>query len=434
MSFLKIYKNEGFDIEIDSIASDKSISHRCAIFSLLSDRPSKIKNYLKAEDTINTLHIVKAIGAKVSQNGDTLYITPPEKLSEPDSILDCGNSGTAMRLFCGFLSSKPGFFVLHGDKYLVRRPMKRVVEPLKKIGAIIDGRDDANFAPLCIRGVNTLEGFEYESNIASAQVKSAMILSALNAKDKSIYTEPYLSRDHSEILLDAMGAKISSSLQEDGKNKIVIKPLENTLKPLDIEIPSDPSSAFFFAVAAAISKNSTVVLKNILLNPTRIEAFEVLKKMGANIKYIIKDNKYEKVGDIVVKSSPLKGVEVSQNIAWLIDELPALSIAMAVAKGKSKIKNAKELRVKESDRISSVVKGLKACGIKVKEYEDGYEIEGGEIKKADIDSFGDHRIAMSFAIAGLVSGMNINDTECIKTSFPNFTELLKKITRIEVGD
>ena len=434
MSFLKVYKNDGFNVEIGSIASDKSISHRCAIFSLLSDKPSKIRNYLKAEDTINTLHIIKALGANLSESNGELTITPPKNISEPATILDCGNSGTAMRLFCGFLSSKPGFFVLHGDKYLARRPMKRVVEPLVSIGAKIDGRENGNLSPLGIRGQNSLEGFKYESKIASAQVKSAMILAALNAKNDSLYIEPHLSRDHSERMLSAMGAEILSTLQIDGKNKIVIKPLKCSLKPLEIDIPSDPSSAFFFAVAAAISKNSIVILKNILLNPTRIEAFEILKKMGADIKYIIKDEKYEKVGDIVVKSSPLKGVEVSKNIAWLIDELPALAIAMAVANGKSVVKNAKELRVKESDRISSVMQGLKACGINVKEYEEGYEIIGGKLKQAKINSFGDHRIAMSFAVAGLIDGMSINDIECIKTSFPNFMEILSKFTRIEIGD
>jgi len=434
MSSLKVYKNSSFNIEIDDVASDKSISHRCAIFSLLSDKPSIVKNYLKAEDTLNTLNIIKNLGAKVEEFDDRFVITPPKKLKEPMNILDCGNSGTAMRLFCGFLATKEGFFVLYGDKYLSNRPMKRVVEPLVSIGAKIDGRENANLPPLCIRGKNSLNGFEFESKIASAQVKSAMILAALNADGDSTYIEPQISRDHTEKMLNGMGAEISSSLLDSGKNKISIKPIKNALEPLEIDIPADPSSAFFFAVATVISKNSTVVLKNILLNPTRIEAYEVLRQMGADIKYIVKDEKYEKVGDIVVKSSPLKGVEVSKNIAWLIDELPALSIAMAVAKGKSKVKNAKELRVKESDRISSVVKGLQACGIKTKEFEDGYEITGGDIKYAKIDSFGDHRIAMSFAVAGLVDGMEIKDTECIKTSFPNFMQILQKITRTDIGD
>ncbi len=430
MSFLSVEKSVGFNLEIDDVASDKSISHRCAIFSLLSDKPSYIKNYLQAEDTLNTLKIVENLGAKIEKDQNDLKITPPESIKEPTDILDCGNSGTAMRLMCGFLSSKEGFFVLHGDKYLSQRPMKRVVEPLKKIGATIDGRCDANLSPLSIRG-RDLKSFRYISDIASAQVKSAMILAVLSsAKDISYYKEPHLSRDHTERMLNGMGAKIVK--YSDGW--LEINPSLKPLNPLEMEIPSDPSSAFFFAVAAAISDNSKIVLKNILLNPTRIEAFEVLKRMGADIEYIVKDEKYESVGDIVVKSSKLKGVEVSENIAWLIDELPALSIAMSCAEGKSVVKNAKELRVKESDRIKSVVDNLQKCGIKTKEYQDGYEIEGGKIKRADIDSFGDHRIAMSFAIAGLIDGMRVDDIECIDTSFPNFIEILKKITRIEVGD
>ncbi len=434
MSFLKVKKCDGFDLEIGDIASDKSISHRCAIFSLLSDKPSIVKNYLKAEDTLNSLNIIKLLGAEVSEDKDGSFkIIPPKELKEPASILDCGNSGTAMRLFCGFLSSKAGFFVLHGDKYLANRPMKRVVEPLRKIGAKIDGRKKGEFSPLGIRGVKTLEGFKYESKIASAQVKSALILAALNAKESSFYSEPHLSRDHSERMLKGMGADISD-IEIGEKNYIKIEPLKKSLEPLDIEVPSDPSSAFFFALAAAISQNASVVIKNVLLNKTRIEAFEVLKRMGADISYILKEEKYEKIGDIVVKSSPLEGVEVSENIAWLIDELPALSVAMAVAKGKSVVKNAKELRVKESDRIKSTINALKECGIDVVERDDGYEIIGGELKEAKIDSFGDHRIAMSFAIAGLRSGMKIEDIECINTSFPNFIDILKKITRIEIGD
>ena len=430
MSFLKIQKCEKFDIEIDDVASDKSISHRCAIFSLLSDKPSSVKNFLQAEDTLNTLKIVKELGAKVQKSKKGIMITPPDRLKEPSDILDCGNSGTAMRLMCGFLAGKEGFFVLHGDKYLSQRPMRRVVSPLKEIGAMIDGRDDANLSPLAIRG-KKLKPFKYQSKIASAQVKSAMILSVLGTTNEtSYYKEPHLSRDHSERMLRGMGAKIVKN--SDGW--LEIHPSLEPLNPLDIEVPADPSSAFFFAVAAAISKNSKVVLKNVLLNPTRIEAFEVLKRMGAKIEYILKDKKYEEIGDIVVKSSRLKGVEVSENIAWLIDELPALSIAMSQAEGKSVVKNAKELRVKESDRISTVVENLKKCGIEVKEFDDGYEIVGGKIKKATIDSHGDHRIAMSFAVAGLLDGMEIKDVECIATSFPNFTDILKKITRIEIGD
>ncbi len=410
------------------IASDKSISHRCAIFSLLSDEPSFIENYLEAEDTLNTLSIVEKLGAKIEKNGEVLKITPPKKIKEPPSILDCGNSGTAMRLLMGFLASKEGFFVLHGDKYLSSRPMKRVSVPLNSIGAKIDGRENGNLSPIAIRGNTKIKPFDYESKIASAQVKSAMILAALNATDTSTYKEPHLSRDHTERMLRGMGANI----EEIEKTHIKIHPVSSPLKPLKIKVPSDPSSAFFFAVAASIIPGSKISLKNVSLNPTRVEAFKVLKRMGAKITFNEKENIYEPIGEIVVEYSRLKGVEVSSNIAWLIDELPALSIAMACAEGKSVVKNAKELRVKESDRIKSVVENLKKCGINIKEFEDGYEIEGGEIKETTINSHGDHRIAMSFAIAGLKSSMRIDDIECISTSFPNFIKLLNQISEVKV--
>ncbi len=426
MNILKVSPRQSFNVEFADIASDKSISHRCAIFSLFSDKCSSIKNYLRAEDTLSTLRIISMLGAKIEDDGDTIKITPPESIKEPSEILDCGNAGTAIRLLLGFLCTCKGFFILSGDKYLNSRPMKRVVGPLRDIGALIDGRDDGEFAPLCVRGNDKLEPFVYESKIASAQVKTAMILAALRAKDSSTYKEPILSRDHSEKMLSAMGADIK--IQDE---KILINPLKGNLKPLDIEVPNDPSSGFFFAVAAAITKDSQVRLKNILLNKTRIEAYKILEKMGADIEFIKRNSKYEDVGDIIVSYAPLKGVEVCDNIAWLIDELPALSIAFAVAKGKSIVKNAKELRVKESDRISTVVSNLKKCGIKATEFEDGYEVEGGVLKSANINSYGDHRIAMSFAIAGLRVPMSIKDTECINTSFPNFFELLSKIANIK---
>jgi 3-phosphoshikimate 1-carboxyvinyltransferase len=304
--------------------------------------------------------------------------------------------------------------------------MKRVVNPLISIGAKIDGRANGNLAPLTVRG-GALEAFRYHSSIDSAQVKSAMILSALRAKEKSYYKENLLSRDHTERMLLGMGAKISQ--RQDGF--IEIEPLTSPLKPLHIKVPSDPSSGFFFAVASAIMPNSTILLENLTLNKTRVEAYKVLQAMGAKVEFIQKENIYEPIGDIRVSyNGKLSSVNVNSNIAWLIDELPALSIAMAIAKGTSKVSNAKELRVKESDRISCVLENLNRCGIETKEYEDGYEIVGGVIHKAIIDSFGDHRIAMSFAIAGLVDGMDIKDIECIETSFPNFIEILKEITEV----
>lgn len=429
MKTLHVNPKNHFSLEISTIASDKSISHRCAIFSLLSDKPSLIKNYLQAEDTLCTLDIVQKLGASVEYLPDqTMVITPPTHVGEPATILDCGNAGTAIRLLMGFLASCEGFFVLYGDKYLCSRPMRRVADPLRLIGASIDGRNNGNYAPLAIRG-KKLQAFHYESKIASAQVKSALILAALQASGTSTFTEPELSRDHSERMLRGMGAEVIS----EGLS-VTITPKNSPLRPLQMSVPSDPSSGFFFAVAAAIHEGSKVVLKNMLLNPTRIEAYNVLARMGAKVEFIEQENTYESVGEIVITGAPLQGVVVEENISWLIDELPALSIAFACAKGKSIVKNAEELRVKESDRIASVVKNLRLCGIDVDEFNDGYEVSGGVLKSATINSFGDHRIAMSFAIAGTKTPMCIEDVECINTSFPNFIELLSHITTVSHGN
>lgn len=424
MKNIKIEKlTTPFIKEIDTIASDKSISHRCAMFSLLSDQKSTIKNFLRGEDTMDSLRIAQKLGATIEDDGQTITITPPKKLSEPDDILDCGNAGTGMRLYAGLLSGIEGSFILTGDKYLRSRPMKRVVDPLRNVGAKIDGRENGNKAPLHIRG-SKLQSFKYHSPIDSAQVKSALILAALQSDEKSFYKENILSRDHTERMLNGMGANITTN--EEGW--IEIEPVKGLLKPLNLTIPTDPSSAFFFAVAAAIIPGSKVTLKNLTLNPTRIEAYKILEKMGVNVSYIETENIYEPMGDIVVAYNKLEAVEVSRNIAWLIDELPALSIAMSLAKGVSKVSNAKELRVKESDRISAVVKNLDLCGVQYSEFEDGYTITGQEsLKSTTINSYGDHRIAMSFAIAGLVCGMEILDCECIETSFPNFMEIITSL-------
>ncbi|MBN2824833.1 MAG: 3-phosphoshikimate 1-carboxyvinyltransferase [Campylobacterales bacterium] len=412
-----------FNLICNDIAPDKSISHRCAMFSLLSDQKSTIHNFLQGEDTLNSLNIAAQLGATVVRNGGEVEITPPSKLKEADNILDCGNAGTGMRLYAGLLAGIDGLFVLTGDKYLRNRPMGRVADPLRSIGASIDGREGGKLAPLVIRGAR-LKSFEYHSPIDSAQVKSALILAALQADGKSRYKEDLLSRDHTERMLRGMGASIQTI--EDGW--IEIEPLQAPLKPLNITVPSDPSSGFFFAVLAAIIEGSSVTIENVTLNPTRIEAYKILEQMGAKIEYLPKEDIYEPIGDIKISyNGKLQAVEVSQNIAWLIDELPALSIAMALAKGTSVVKNAKELRVKESDRISSVLTGLNACGIQTLEHEDGYEVIGGELQEATINSYGDHRIAMSFAIAGAYCGMSIEDIECIDTSFPNFFDILNQV-------
>lgn len=415
-----------FELECLDIAPDKSISHRCAIFSLLSNETSTIKNFLLGEDTLSSLSIAEQLGAEVIREGSDITITPPKQLREPDNILDCGNAGTGMRLYAGLVAGIDGSFILTGDRYLRSRPMNRVAVPLRAIGAKIDGREEGNLAPLAIRGAK-LTSFRYHSPIDSAQVKSALILAGIQADKKSYYKENILSRDHTERMLRGMGANININ----SEGWIEIEPISAPLKPLDITVPADPSSGFFFAVATAITPNSKTIIRDVTLNPTRIEAYKVLKKMGATINFIEKENIYEPIGDIeIIYSRKLSAVTVEKNIAWLIDELPALSIAMAVAEGKSIVKNAKELRVKESDRIATVLEGLNACKVETIEHEDGYEIVGGELSSATINSYGDHRIAMSFAIGGVLCGMKIKDIECIDTSFPNFFDILQKITTL----
>lgn len=445
---MRIAKAKRIVGEIGDIPADKSISHRCAIFALLAKKPSEIGNFLCAKDTLSTLNIAKELGLEVraKDSKTMLFIPPKEGIKEPSGVLDCGNAGTAMRLYTGLLAGVRGHFVLSGDKYLNNRPMKRVIEPLQKCGAKICARANGELAPIAIEG-SALRGFCYQSPIASAQVKSAMLLAGLFAGESSVFTEPTLSRNHTEILLQNMGADIRveageaqiNQTQKSGMGagemenstaragKILINPLDTPLNPLVLDIPSDPSSAFFFAVAATLLPHSHIVLKNILLNPTRIEGFEVLKKMGAKITYTLTQTAPEAIGDISVESSALTGIEVSENIPWLIDEIPALSIAFACARGKSMIKNAKELRVKESDRIYAIAHNLAKMGIEVEELDDGFTITGGELRSAQVSSFGDHRIAMSFAIAGLLCGVEIEDFDCVGISFPNFLEILRRI-------
>ncbi|WP_033744339.1 3-phosphoshikimate 1-carboxyvinyltransferase [Helicobacter pylori] len=413
-------------IELDINASDKSLSHRAVIFSLLAQKPCFVRNFLMGEDCLSSLEIAQNLGAKVENTAKNSFkITPPTAIKEPSKILNCNNSGTSMRLYSGLLSAQKGLFVLSGDSSLNSRPMKRIIEPLKAFGARILGREDNHFAPLVIVG-SPLKACDYESPIASAQVKSAFILSALQAQGISAYKESELSRNHTEIMLKSLGANIHN---QDGVLKI--SPLEKPLEAFDFTIANDPSSAFFFALACAITPKSRLLLKNVLLNPTRIEAFEVLKKMGASIEYAIKSKDLEVIGDIYIEHAPLKAIAINQNTASLIDEIPALSIAMLFAKGKSMVKNAKDLRAKESDRIKAVVSNFKALGIECEEFEDGFYIEGLEdinplkqrfsrIKPPIIKSFNDHRIAMSFAVLTLILPLEIDNLECANISFPTF--------------
>ncbi|RVY10227.1 3-phosphoshikimate 1-carboxyvinyltransferase [Helicobacter pylori] len=417
-------------IELDINASDKSLSHRAVIFSLLAQKPCFVRNFLMGEDCLSSLEIAQNLGAKVENTAKNSFkITPPTAIKEPNKILNCNNSGTSMRLYSGLLSAQKGLFVLSGDNSLNSRPMKRIIEPLKAFGAKILGREDNHFAPLAIVG-SPLKACDYESPIASAQVKSAFILSALQAQGASAYKESELSRNHTEIILKSLGANIQN---QDGVLKI--SPLEKPLEAFDFTIANDPSSAFFFALACTITPKSRLLLKNVLLNPTRIGAFEALKKMGASIEYAIQSKDLEMIGDIYIEHAPLKAIAINQNIASLIDEIPALSIAMLFAKGKSMVKNAKDLRAKESDRIKAVVSNFKALGIECEEFEDGFYIEGledisplkqrfSQEKPPLIKSFNDHRIAMSFAILSLALPLEIDNLECANISFPQFKHLL----------
>lgn len=417
------------DFEFASIATDKSISHRCAIFALLASTPCQVHGYLMGEDTLHTLEIARALGLGIESQGDYMIFTPPKDgICEPNKVLDCGNAGTSMRLFAGLLSGVRGHFVLTGDEYLNNRPMARIIQPLESIGASIRGRVDNTLAPLSIAGAK-LQAFDYKSPISSAQVKSAMILVGLNAEGVSHFSEPLMSRNHSENMLRGMGARIATRQSEAGY-EVEIDGLHKRLDPFSLNIPADPSSAFFFAVAACVLQIK-VRLKNVLLNETRIEAFKILEKMGAKVSYEVIESSYERIGHIEVYGAPLQAIRIDSQIAWLIDELPALSVCFAMAKGMSEVRNAQELRVKESDRIHASITNLRAMGIECEEFDDGFRVCGGELKRARVRSFGDHRIAMSFAIAQLACGGEIEDSECIDVSFPRFLELLSQITQVK---
>ncbi|RJP59956.1 MAG: 3-phosphoshikimate 1-carboxyvinyltransferase [Deltaproteobacteria bacterium] len=408
-----------------TVPGDKSISHRAVIIGSLAKGKTRIIEPSRGDDNLRTLNAFRMMGIEVDEpkvdqliiNGRGLY-----GLTEPEDVIDAGNSGTTVRLLTGLLTGQRFFSVITGDRYLRKRPMKRVVEPLSSMGAKIWGRENGNFAPLVINGTR-LNPIDYISPIASAQVKSAILLAGLYADGVTKITEPSLSRDHTERMLRFFGA----NLKRDD-NSVSIAGGSN-LEGRKIEIPGDISSAAFFIVAALVIPNSEVLLKRVGVNPSRTGILEVLKKMGANIQLL---NEYETwgepVADILVKTSRLKGTKIEgELIPKTIDELPVLSVAASVAEGDTVIKDAKELRVKETDRIKAVASELKKFGAEVEEFDDGMRISGkDELKGCDCQSFGDHRIAMSLIIAGLMaSGKTVvEDTSCIGTSFPEFKDKL----------
>ena len=408
-----------------TVPGDKSISHRAVIIGSLAKGKTRIIEPSRGDDNLRTLNAFRMMGIEVDEpkvdqliiNGRGLY-----GLTEPEDVIDAGNSGTTVRLLTGLLTGQRFFSVITGDRYLRKRPMKRVVEPLSSMGAKIWGRENGNFAPLAINGTR-LNPIDYVSPIASAQVKSAILLAGLYADGVTKITEPSLSRDHTERMLRFFGANLKRK-----DNSVSIAGGSN-LEGRELEIPGDISSAAFFIVAALIIPNSEVFLKRVGVNTSRTGILEVLKKMGANIQLL---NEYETwgepVADILVKTSRLKGTKIDGDlIPKTIDELPILSLAASVAEGDTVIKDAKELRVKETDRIKAVASELKKFGAEVEEFDDGMRISGKDkLMGCNCQSFGDHRIAMSLIIAGLMaSGKTVvEDTSCIGTSFPEFRDKL----------
>jgi 3-phosphoshikimate 1-carboxyvinyltransferase len=413
------------------VPSDKSISHRAVILSAIAEGKSVIRNWLRSEDTLATLQIAKALGTKVETKGNELIIIGRDfNFFEPANVLDARNSGTTARLFLGVLATQEFFSVITGDESLRNRPMLRVVEPLRQMGAFLDGREKGNKLPICVRG-GKLKGVSFFNKRASAQVKSSLLLAGLKAEGITEITEPYLSRDHTERMLKLFGANIT---QIEGENGHIVK-LTGGQKLLGSEVscPADPSSASFFVALATLLEDSHLILKDVLINPTRDGFFRKLRQMGAYVEYAnVREVSGEPVADIVVEGGrKLKGVNITkEDVPSLIDELPLLALVMSLADGPSMVKGAEELRFKESDRIKAVVENLRSMGANIEEYQDGFYIEGVEkLKGANIKTYSDHRIAMTFSVAGLVAEgeTTIDNPECVSVSYPNFYEDLNKI-------
>ena len=405
-----------------TIPSDKSVSHRAVIFSSLAKGTSVIKNFSKGQDPLSSLEICKKLGI-IAEVKDNLYITSSGKLNTPETDLYCGNSGTTMRLMAGILAGQNFNSSLTGDESLSKRPMKRIITPLSLMGAEINSNNDK--APLKIVG-QSLHGINYSSPIASAQVKSSILLAGLFADNKTTVTEPYLSRNHTELMLSYMDADISI-------NGLSVTVAKSELTPKVIEIPGDISSAAYFIAAALIVPDSEIILKNVGLNPTRTGLLDVLKKMGADIEILDKQTiSNELTGDLRVKYSDLTGCTIEGDIIpRLIDEIPVLAVIATQAQGQTVIKDAQDLRNKESDRIKTIVAELKKLGANIEETPDGLIINGktnlrGEV---EVETYHDHRLAMSLYVAGLVCKKEIliKDFDWVNISLPEFDELFSHL-------
>lgn len=409
------------------VPGDKSISHRAVIFGALARGVTKVHGFLPGEDTWRTVECFRKMGIDIQREQDLVVIEGKglKGLQEPEDVLDAGNSGTTARLLMGLLAGNPFYSVITGDLSLKKRPMDRVVEPLKKMGAVVYGRQGANLLPLTVMGGN-LKGIDYLSPVASAQVKSALLLAGLYAQGPTAVTEPYLSRDHTERMMKHFGINIKK-----GENRVEVEGFPE-IEGKRVEVPGDFSSAAYFMVAASLLPGSSLRILKVGVNPTRTGLLEVLKEMGAHItleKERIENE--EPVADIKIEYAPLKGVEIKGDlIPRLIDEIPVLAVAASLAEGETVIREASELRVKESDRIDTMEKELKKMGAKIRGLPDGLVIEGtGELKGAVCESHGDHRIAMAAAVAGLAARGEtiIKGSDCINISFPEFPETLKSL-------
>ncbi len=410
------------------VPADKSITHRAIMFSAMAEGVSVIENYLHADDCMRTVAAFQNLGIRIDKTDKALTIhgVGLDGLKPFAGTIDCGNSGTTARLLSGILAGQNFISRISGDESLSKRPMRRIIEPLERMGAGISARE-GDFLPLEIHGTQCLKPIDYKSPVSSAQVKSAVILAALNAQGTSTYEEPVLSRNHTELMLKARGADIFSK-----GVKITVKGPAK-LKPMDMAVPGDISSAAFFLAAGAVCPDSEIEISDVGINPTRDGIIEVLKQMGAGVDvYDRKEVSGEPVASILIQNRRLKPFKIeSRMIPRLIDEIPALALIATQADGSSIISGAEELRVKESDRIKTIVSELGKMGANIEEKKDGLIIHGkAALKGANVESHGDHRIAMMLAVAGLIAGgeTKIANVECVETSFPGFYELLESIT------
>ncbi len=422
------------------LPGDKSISHRAVLFAALAAGESCIRGCSLGEDNLRTIQAARLLGVDIAQHDTTVIVRsrgwdafhPP---SDTDATIDCGNSGTTLRLLSGILAGCSFASRLDGDVSLRRRPMGRVIEPLRLMGATIESESGQRCAPLRITGhKGPLTGITYASPVASAQVKSAILLAGLHATGRTTVIEPERSRDHTERLLPAFGGRLAV------QGRTVSVEGGVPLHAQDVDVPGDLSSAAFFIAAALLLPHSELRIRHIGLNPTRTGIVDIFRAMGAQIEiHNARDVCGEPVGDLVIRSSPLRGIEVDgELIVRAIDELPLLAVAMAFAQGRSVIRGAEELRVKESDRIRALAVALAALGVTVEELPDGLVIAGqGRVRGGRVHSQGDHRVAMALSVAGLGSdeGVIVREPECIAISFPGYYRLVQEVTgiRLETG-